>query len=128
MSVMTENGKPIYVQMSEWIEDNILSGAFPEETQIPSTTEISVQYKINPATALKGVQTLVDKNIIYKKRGLGMFVATGAEERIRETRKKEFFDRYITALIGEAKKLKITREEIIKMIENSFEKGAEENE
>lgn len=128
MAIMTESGKPIYVQMSEWIEDNILSGAFPEEAQIPSTTEISVQYRINPATALKGVQLLVDKNIIYKKRGLGMFVAKGAERRIRETRKQEFFDRYITALMSEAAKLQITREEIIKMIEESFEKGAEENE
>lgn len=128
MALLTEGGKPIYVQMSEWIEDNILSGAFSEESQIPSTTEISVQYKINPATALKGVQMLVDKNIIYKKRGLGMFVAQGAKEKIRETRKQEFFDKYITALISEARKLKISREEILAMIEKCFEEGVGENE
>ncbi|MDE6593560.1 MAG: GntR family transcriptional regulator [Oscillospiraceae bacterium] len=125
MTTLTESDKPIYVQTAEWIEDNILSEAFGEETRIPSTTEISVQYKINPATALKGVQMLVDKNIIYKKRGLGMFVAKGAKEKIRETRKQEFFDKYITALISEAQMLGISREEIRQMIDKCFKDGEE---
>ncbi len=125
MTTLTESDKPIYVQTAEWIEDNILSEAFGEETRIPSTTEISVQYKINPATALKGVQMLVDKNIIYKKRGLGMFVAKGAKEKIRETRKQEFFDKYITALISEAQMLGISREEIRQMIDKCFKEGEE---
>lgn len=119
-----DNEKPIYIQMSEWIEENILTGVFPEETQIPSTTEISAMYKINPATALKGVNILVEKGIIYKKRGLGMFVASGAEENIRSERKRDFYDRYITSLINEADRLKITKNEIINMIE----KGCEKNE
>ncbi|MDE7294314.1 MAG: GntR family transcriptional regulator [Oscillospiraceae bacterium] len=123
MTTLTESDKPIYVQTADWIEDNILSEAFGEETRIPSTTEISVQYKINPATALKGVQMLVDKNIIYKKRGLGMFVAKGAKEKIRETRKQEFFDKYITALISEAQMLGISREEIRQMIDKCFKEG-----
>ena len=125
MTTLTESDKPIYVQTAEWIEDNILSEAFGEETRIPSTTEISVQYKINPATALKGVQMLVDKNIIYKKRGLGMFVAKGAKEKIRETRKQEFFDKYITALISEAQMLGISREDIRQMIDKCFKEGDE---
>lgn len=125
MTMLAESDKPIYVQTAEWIEDNILSEAFGEETRIPSTTEISVQYKINPATALKGVQMLVDKNIIYKKRGLGMFVAAGAKEKIRETRKQEFFDKYITALISEAQMLGISREEIRQMIDKCFKEGEE---
>ena len=74
--------KPIYIQMAEWIEENILTGVFPEETQIPSTTEISAMYRINPATALKGVNILVDKEIIYKKRGLGMFLCSGDEQKM----------------------------------------------
>ncbi len=122
MSIKFDGEKPIYVQMAEWIEENILSGAFPEEQQIPSTTEISAMYRINPATALKGMNILVDNGIIYKKRGLGMFVSSGAEEKIRNERKQDFFDKYITALVSEAEKLKISKEEIIKMIE----KGCEE--
>lgn len=116
--------KPIYIQMAEWIEENILTGVFPEETQIPSTTEISAMYRINPATALKGVNILVDKGIIYKKRGLGMFVSSGAEQKIRSERKEEFFEKYIKALVSEANKLQISKNEIITMIE----KGCDNNE
>lgn len=122
MYLNLDGEKPIYVQMSEWIEENILSGTFPEETQIPSTTDISAQYKINPATALKGVNILVDKGIIYKKRGLGMFVSKGAEEKLRSERKQEFFERFVKALLSEAEKLHITKSEIVDMIE----KGSDE--
>lgn len=112
-----DGDKPIYVQMAEWIEENILSGTFPEESQIPSTTDISAQYKINPATALKGVNILVDKGIIYKKRGLGMFVSKGAEEKLRSERKQEFFEKFVKSLLSEAEKLHITKSEIVDMIE-----------
>jgi GntR family transcriptional regulator len=114
--------KPIYVQMAEWIEENILSGAFPEETQIPSTTDISAQYKINPATALKGMNILVDKGIIYKKRGLGMFVSEGAAEKLRSERKQEFFEKFVKSLMSEAEKLGITKNEVIDMIERGGDK------
>ncbi len=117
MEMNFDNEKPIYVQMAEWVEENILTGAFPEGSQIPSTTEISQVYKINPATALKGVNILVEKEIIYKKRGLGMFVSEGAEKKIRDERKQEFFEKYIKAMLSEAEKLKITGKEIITMIE-----------
>lgn len=114
--------KPIYVQMAEWIEENILSGAFPEEAQIPSTTDISAQYKINPATALKGMNILVDKGIIYKKRGLGMFVSEGAAEKLRSERKQEFFEKFVKTLMSEAEKLGITKNEVIDMIERGGDK------
>ena len=114
--------KPIYVQMAEWIEENILSGAFPEEAQIPSTTDISAQYKINPATALKGMNILVDKGIIYKKRGLGMFVSEGAAEKLRSERKQEFFEKFVKSLMSEAEKLGITKNEVIDMIERGDDK------
>ncbi len=114
--------KPIYLQLSEELEDAILSGAYQEEAQIPSTTEISVSYRINPATALKGINRLVDDGIVYKKRGLGMFVAKGAKEKILDTRKENFFEMYITSLVSEAKKLSITKEDILKMLERGFDK------
>ena len=120
MKMNFEDERPIFLQIAEQMEDGILSGAFPEETQIPSTTEISVNYKINPATALKGINLLVDGGIVYKKRGLGMFVNTGAVKIIRGKRKEEFFENYITKLAGEAKKLGLTQEEIVSMIERGF--------
>lgn len=120
MNIDFENEKPIYIQISEEIEDAILSGAFPEETQVPSTTEISVRYKINPATALKGINILVDEEIVYKKRGLGMFVAQGASEKILTKRRRKFYDNYINALICEAKKLRLSKEDVAAMLERGY--------
>lgn len=117
MELDFDNGKAIYLQLAEQIEDSIISGVFNEETQIPSTTEISVSYKINPATALKGINLLVDENIIYKKRGVGMFVATGAVDKLTKKHKEQFIENYLKKMLQEAEKLSITKEELISMIE-----------
>lgn len=112
--------KPIYLQIAEKIEDAILSNAFEEDSQIPSTTEFSVNYKINPATALKGVSLLADSGILYKKRGLGMFVSPGAKEMILSKRKEVFYDSFVRSLFSEAKKLNLSRDEIFSMIERCW--------
>ena len=117
-----EDERPIFVQIGKVIEDGILSGAFPEETQIPSTTEFAVNYKINPATALKGINILVEDGIVYKKRGVGMFVTTGAIKALRNKRKNDFFNDYIIKVTAEAKKLDLSKEDIITMIERGFER------
>ena len=109
--------KPIYLQIAEQIEDALLTEAFPEETQIPSTTEISATYRINPATALKGINRLVEEGMVYKKRGLGMFVSRGAKEKIMEKRKRDFYTNFVVSLLEEAEKLGITRRELAAMIE-----------
>lgn len=116
--------KPIFQQIAEQLEDAVLSGAFPEEGQLPSTTEISAAYKINPATALKGINLLVDENVAYKRRGVGMFVCNGAKERIRQKRQKAFCTAYVEPLLAEAKKLGVTKEEILFMIERGYEHEA----
>ena len=116
MQINLESETPIYMQIAEQIEDAILSGAFEEETQVPSTTEISVTYQINPATVLKGMNLLVDAGILYKKRGLGMFVCNGAAENIRQKRKKTFYEGFVAKLLQEAEKLSISREELVRMI------------
>jgi len=108
--------KPLYLQLAETVEDDILKGIFEEDAQIPSTTEISMNFKINPATAGKGINLLVDEGILYKKRGVGMFVCADAKEKIFQKRKKDFYENYIITLLNEAKKLKITKEEIIIML------------
>ncbi|MFA5675580.1 MAG: hypothetical protein WDA65_03575 [Christensenellales bacterium] len=113
---------PLFVQIAERLENAILSDALAEERQAPSTTEISVSYKINPATALKGITLLVDEGVLYKKRGLGMFVATGAKQAILLKRKNKFGDKFVKPMIREAEKLLISREEIINMIRSGFEK------
>ncbi len=113
--------KPIFIQIAEQLEDSIFTGVFPEETKIPSTNEISALLNINPHTVLKGMNILVDEEIIYKKRGLGMFVKTGAVEKIRQKRQGQFYDQFVATLIAEAEKLKMTKEEIIELIERGYE-------
>lgn len=121
MYINFESDKPIYQQIAEEFEDAILSGGFKEEMQVPSTTEISVNYKINPATVLKGINILVDSNILYKKRGLGMFVQKGATEVIRNKRKQAFYEGYILNLLSEAAKLGIDKKDIINFIEKGIQ-------
>lgn len=116
------NEKPIYIQLAEAVEDDILKGVFEEETQVPSTTEISINFKINPATAGKGINMLVDEEILYKKRGVGMFVSRGAKEKILQKRKDVFYNNFILSLLEEASKLAISKEEIVNMIERGKSK------
>lgn len=117
MIIEFNNEVPIYIQIAQAIEDNILKDIFKEEEMIPSTTEISLNYKINPATVGKGFNILVDEGIIYKKRGIGMFVAKGSKEILMNKRKEGFYKDYIISLVEEARKLNISIEDIIKMIE-----------
>ena len=109
--------KSIYLQISEMIETDILRGVLMEEERVPSTNEMAKLYLINPATAAKGINILVDNGILYKKRGIGMFVSTGAKEKILESRRNSFFVIYIKTLIEEASKLGITKEELMEMIQ-----------
>lgn len=113
---------PIYLQIAEEIENAILCNAYCDEDQVPSTTEISINYKINPATALKGVSRLVEDGILFKKRGVGMFVAKGAKERILGKRKQMFFEAYVMPLVSEAKKLTVSKNELDEMIKRGYEK------
>ena len=113
--------KSIYIQISEMIEDEILRDILIEEEQVPSTTELSKFYKINPATAAKGINLLVDKGILYKKRGIGMFVNEGAKERIQQSRKSSFYENYVKNIISEAKLIGIDKAELKKMIDESLD-------
>lgn len=113
--------KSIYLQISEMIEDEILRDILKEEEQVPSTTELSKFYKINPATAAKGINLLVDKGILYKKRGIGMFVQEGAKSAIQKSRQESFYETYVTKIVREAKLIGISKEELSKMIKDSKE-------
>lgn len=121
MQIRPDAEQPIFLQIAQGIADGILSGAFPEESRVPSITELSQAYRINPATALKGVNLLVEQGILYKKRGLGMFVAEGATERLREQRREQFAADFVTPLIEEAKRLSLARGEVITMLEKGFD-------
>ena len=108
--------KSIYVQIAEMVETDILRGILLEEERAPSTNELAKQYAINPATAAKGINILVDEEILYKKRGIGMFVSTGAKEKILTRRRGEFYENYIKKLLKEAESIGLDKEQVIDLI------------
>lgn len=114
---------PIYQQIANELEDMILNGELAEETQAPSMNQLADFYKINPATARKGLELLVNENILYKKRGIGMFVSTGATRQIKENRKEDFKKKVVVSLLEEAGKLGLSKQEIIEIIEQATEGG-----
>ena len=116
MDFLIDDTRPIFVQIAERIEEDILAGRLAEEEQVPSTNQFAALYQINPATAAKGVNLLVDEGILYKKRGLGMYVASGSRERLLEKRRQQFFERYVVTMLQEAEKLGITLEQLTEMI------------
>src|SRR5699024_10102427 len=99
------------------LEDGILRGIYPEGCQVPSTNELARTLCINPATGAKGLNLLVEEGILYKRRGLGMFVSEGAAERIRAKRREEFLEQYVKPLAAEARKLGLTAEELQAMLQ-----------
>ncbi len=111
-----DDSRPIFQQIAEQIENDIISGVLPEETQVPSTNEFAAFHRINPATAGKGVNLLVDTGILYKKRGIGMFVAPGSQARLVAERRDQFRTQYVEPLLVEAEKLGITAEQLGNMI------------
>lgn len=125
MYIDTNSDKSIFVQIAERLEDAIFAGTFPEETKIPSTNEIAALLNINPHTVLKGMNMLVDEEVIYKKRGLGMYVKEGAINKIRTKRQGQFYEQYIATLIAEASKLSMKKEEVMQLIERGY--GDERN-
>lgn len=113
-----DNDKPIYLQVVDMIENEIILNRLLEDDQVPSTNEFSKVYNINPATARKGLNILAENNIVYKKRGLGMFVTKEARSIILKKRQKDFFDIVLPETIKEAKRLEISFDDILKYIEN----------
>lgn len=121
MNEILNQEKSIYIQISEMIENDILRDVILEDERVPSTNELAKLYAINPATAAKGINILVDAGILYKKRGIGMFVSDGAKEVIRTKRKAQFYENYVSEIVNEAKTLGITKAELIAGIEKNFE-------
>ena len=109
---------PIYVRIVEGLKDAILNGEIKEEKQLPSTTFISNEYDINILTVNKAINILVDEGLVYKKRGIGMFVKKGAVDKLIEERRKVFKDRYIRATIIEARRIHFSPEDIQEMVQD----------
>ncbi|GAA4641474.1 GntR family transcriptional regulator [Gordonia humi] len=113
---MIDDGRPLFHQIADTVSDSIIDGSLDEESRAPSTNELAAFYRINPATAAKGVNMLVDKGVLYKRRGVGMFVATGARDLLRRERQQAFADRFIEPLLSEADRLGLAPDDLVALI------------
>lgn len=118
-----DSTQPIFRQLAQRIEQGIVDGTYPEETQVPSTNEFSAFLRINPATANKGINLLVDAGVLYKRRGIGMFVAEGARRRLLDARRESFTRQFIHPLLDEATRLHIGPDELAGMIREAVASG-----
>ncbi|MEH7010829.1 GntR family transcriptional regulator [Neobacillus niacini] len=116
MILNMDGTRPIYLQISEWLEREILNGNFESDQKIYSQYQLAEMFTINPATAAKGLTLLVEENILYKKRGLGMFVTSNAKEIIMNKRKNQTLKRLVLEIVTEAERLNVSKEELIQMI------------
>lgn len=113
---MFDDRSPIYQQIANKIKNDILGGALKEEEQVMSTNQFAAAYQINPATAAKGFAQLVDEGVLYKRRGIGMFVSPDARERLRTQRRKRFFAEVVDPMIAEARVLGVPLAEVVRHI------------
>jgi len=113
-----DDSKPIYVQIAEWLETEILSGNFQVDDKVYSQYQLAEMFTINPATAGKGLTLLVEDEILYKRRGLGMFIADHARERILQKRKEQTLKKLVIDLVDEAERLGVGEAELVELIQN----------
>ncbi|MFS0674523.1 GntR family transcriptional regulator [Ornithinibacillus sp. 179-J 7C1 HS] len=116
MKPILDESLPIFQQIAQIISNDIVEGQLKEEEKVPSENELSNFYNINRATVRKGLQSLVDEEIIYKKRGIGMFVREGAKEKLLNERKKQYRKEYILPLLAEAKRLGMSVDAVLMLI------------
>jgi DNA-binding transcriptional regulator YhcF (GntR family) len=109
-----DDRSPIYLQIADAIRNDVLSGALKEDEQVMSTNQYAAFYRINPATAAKGFAQLVEEGVLYKKRGIGMFVSPDAREKLRRERRERFFTEVVDPMLAEAKRVGIEIDEIVR--------------
>lgn len=116
---MLDEGAPIFSQIAERLSDEIAAGGILEGERVPSTNELAAYYRINPATAAKGLNVLIDGGLLEKHRGIGMFVAPGAREHLLEARRKRFTERFVEPLVAEANRLGIDADALVALVRDS---------
>lgn len=116
MILNADGSKPIYIQISEWIETEILNGNLTKDDKVYSQYKLAELFTINPATAAKGLNLLADDGILYTKRGLGKFVTENALTIIMNKRKNQTLKGLLQEVVLEAERLHVTEDELVKML------------
>jgi GntR family transcriptional regulator len=114
-----DDGVPLFSQIAELLAEEIADGALNEGDRVPSTNELAAYHRINPATAAKGINVLIDNGLLEKRRGIGMFVAAGARAKLLEDRRKQFAARYVEPMVTEAKRIGLGTEALLDLVNAS---------
>ena len=114
-----DEGTPLFAQIAERLAEEIADGGLAEGERVPSMNELAAFYRINPATAAKGLNLLADDGLLEKRRGIGMFVASGARKRLLAQRRDRFASRYVEPLLAEAARLGIGTDELVALVRES---------
>src|SRR5437763_14990742 len=94
-----DEGTPLFVQVADRLAGEIADGGLAEGERVPSANELAALYRINPATAAKGIKVLADDGLLEERRGIGVVVATGARQGLDARRRGEIEQRYVAALV-----------------------------
>jgi len=114
-----DEGTPLFLQIGAQLADDISDGTLAEGERVPSSNEFAAYYRINPATAAKGINVLIDQGLLEKRRGIGMFVAAGARERLLAERRQRFAEQYIEPMLVEARRLGMDEADLVSMVQES---------
>jgi GntR family transcriptional regulator len=118
-----DDGTPLFTQVAEQLSAEIADGGLAEGERVPSSNELATYYRINPATAAKGINVLADEGLLEKRRGIGMFVAAGARRRLLGERRRRFAERFVGPMVAEADRLGIGPGELLEMVRTAIEPG-----
>jgi DNA-binding transcriptional regulator YhcF (GntR family) len=105
------------------VKADVVNGTLGGDDQVMSTNQYAAYYRINPATVAKAFQQLVDEQVLYKKRGIGMFVSPTARDALRARRREIFFSDVVDPMVAEARAVGIPVAEVIARIEHLAEEG-----
>ena len=114
---MFDDRSPIYRQIADQIKDDVARGVLADDDQVMSTNQYAASFRINPATAAKAFQELIDEGVLYKRRGVGMFVARGARDALLAERRQRFFEDVVDPVVDQAAVLGIPIDEVVKHME-----------
>ena len=122
-----DDGSPLFLQIGAQLADDIADGTLPEGERVPSSNEFAAYYRINPATAAKGINMLIDQGLLEKRRGIGMFVSAGARERLLAERRQRFAEQYIEPMLVEGRRLGLGTSDLVSLIEESSQLSGKES-
>ncbi|HRY83063.1 MAG TPA: GntR family transcriptional regulator [Candidatus Cloacimonadota bacterium] len=111
---------PIYIQLRKHIEELILNRVLNDEDPIPSLRIMARDFKLNPITVGNAVNALAELGILYKKRGVGIYVSPGARDHLLKTRGKDFITEKLRPVLQTARQLELPKQTIIEIIETLY--------